>query len=556
MNRNRLAFLVALLFLGGACSKAEKPVAETRAAILPVDDSMPQEGGTVLRRLAGDIATLNPVMSTSRYDRLLTNLLFTPLVYLDINLNPIPGLAKSWEIAPDGKSYTFHLDPKATFEDHTPVRASDVLYTVRKIVDPEAEAAQFAGGFEKFDSKNSHVVDDHTVVLAFTEALATQFVEFNNVLTIPEHVYSVGDFRTAFISRVVGNGPYHLVRRVPGKEILLERREDYWAKKPYIKDVLFKVIVDDATAWNAVKRGEIDETAITSDMWQSEHTRPELLRYLDFRRFYTLNYNYIGWNGRNPLFADKRMRRAMSMCVDLGSLINNLYHGTARAMSGPFTPDQWAYNPTVPVVAYDPDGAQRMLASMGWLDTNGDGILDHNGKPLQFEMLIFAGSQTAIAFSQLFQAELRKIGVDVRVAVLEPSVLIQRVLAGKYDAAYLSWELDPDPDPFKTMHSSQFAPHGQNFVFYANPEADQLMADGQREMNQTKRKAIYQRLHEVLAEDQPYTWTLQVSYKHVLNRRLRNVKESPQYGLFLWYPGELDWWISRSPQRAAMLSAR
>jgi len=122
---------------------------------------------------------------------------------------------------------------------------------------------------------------------------------------------------------------------------------------------------------------------------------------------------------------------------------------------------------------------------------------------------------------------------------------MQQVRAGNFDSAWLGWELDADPDPHSLFHSSQFPPHGQNFVFYSNPEADRLIDSARRELNPSRRKDLYWRLHEVLAEDQPYTWTVQVSMKRGISKWLHGVSTSPGYGLFLWYPGEFDWWISR-----------
>ena len=515
------------------------------------DETKPQEGGTLLRRLETDPVTLNPVLSSSLYDRRVAWYLFTPLVNFDADLKEIPGLADSWEISADLKQYTFHLNPKATWSDGTPVRASDVIFTMNAILNPKNEAPQIAGQFEQYDAASSKVIDDHTVLLAFKEGLASQLSHFNDLIPLPEHVYGRGDFRNDFITRAVGSGPYRLVHRIPGKEILLERRPDFWGTKPYIQNIRFKLVTDSTTAWNAVKRGDLDESIIPSDTWMMESTRPELQRYLDFRRFYTLNYNYIAWNNKDPLLADKRVRRALTMCVDLKTIINGLYHGTARAMTGPFTPDQWAYNPTVPAVEFDPEGAKRILASVGWLDTDGDGILDHDHKPLKLDMIFIAGNATTTSFVQLYQAELKRIGIQINILPLDASTAFQRVLAGNYQAAYLGWSLDPDPDPFQLFHSSQWPPHGQNVVFYKNPLADQLIEQGRTIFDRSKRQAIYRRLHEVLADDQPYTWTMQVSVKWAINKRVRNVKESKLWGLFQWYPGELEWWLEPSKKAPA-----
>ena len=545
VSRIRNAFALSLLLLA-ACSKEQpiqpQPVVE--------DDSTPADGGTIVRRLQSDVNTLNPVLMDSLYDHALAAYLFTPLLQLDANLSPTTAgsLTDKYEVAADGKQYTFHLNPKATFSDGTPVRASDALFTLNKIVDPKSESAQFAGWFEKLDPAGTRAIDDHTLVVAFKEALAPQLGAFNGVRVIPERTYAQGDFKTAFSMSAVGSGPYRLVRRVPGKEILLERRADFWGVKPHIQNVLFKIVSDDNTAWNAVKRGDIDETIIGSDIWVRDRQRPDLQKTIDFRRFYMLSYNYIAWNANDPLLGDKRVRRALAMCVDLQSVINDLYHGTARAMSGPFTPDQWSYNPEVPVIQFNPTEGKRILSSLGWLDTDGDGIIDKNHKPFSLEMVIASGNNTSVAFAQLLQSDLQKIGVELKISPLDGSAFIQRVLTGNYQSAYFAWDLDPDPDPYALYHSSQLPPGGQNFVYYKNAAADALMDQGRHELNHAKRVTIYRQLHAILADDQPYTWTIQVSAKWAISKRVKNVKESKGWGLFFWYPGELDWWIPKSQQ--------
>ena len=528
-----------MLLLLGACNRAETPEATDEPA-----DPRPRVGGTLFRRLEVDITSLNPILASSRYDRIVAQYLFTPLIHLDSDLLAAPSLAESWTMSPDGRLYTFQLNPKATFSDGTPVRASDVVFTLRKIADPEVEAQMIAAGFDLIDLQRTRAVGNHTVEVAFREGLASQLLQFNNVLVLPEHVYGKGDFRAAFNEQAIGSGPYRLIRWVPGKEVVVQRRTDYWGPNPWVNTVVFKVIQNSTTAWNAARVGEVDETPVQSDLWLREQKNPNARRRLDFKRFYGLAYNYIAWNARNPLFADKRVRRALGMCLDTKSIIQNLYGGTARAINGHFVPEQWAYNADVPILEYDPAGAKQAFTSLGWLDTNGDGILDRGGKPFRFTLTILSGSPQALTIAQSFQAALRQIGIHSDISVLDGAVAIQRILAGNYDAAYLSWDLDPDPDPFQLFHSSQIPPRGQNFVYYASREADQLIEQGRRELRQSARADIYRQLHTVLAEDQPYTWVNQPSMKWVVNRRVHGVRESKGWGLFLWYPGEFDWWLA------------
>ncbi|HEX8155702.1 MAG TPA: ABC transporter substrate-binding protein, partial [Thermoanaerobaculia bacterium] len=147
MKRFIVVCLTASLLVLASCSP-EKPLAPATSTAV-ADDTTPRDGGTLHRRLEADISSLNPILASTIYDRKVAHYLFTPLVYLDENLRPAPGLAESWEISPDGKLYTFKLNDKATFSDGTPVRASDVVFTLRKIVDPASEAVQMASNFEQ-----------------------------------------------------------------------------------------------------------------------------------------------------------------------------------------------------------------------------------------------------------------------------------------------------------------------------------------------------------------------------------------------------------------------
>lgn len=540
----RRILALAVLLLAVCCHRETPAPGQTQTAATIADDT-PRDGGTLVRRLDTDVVSLNPIIASSRYDRYVGAYLFTPLVQIDKNLDVAPGLAEEWDISKDGLLYTFKLNDKATFSDGTPVRASDVVFTLRKIVDPTAEALQIAGSFEFLDLARTRAVDDHTVEVGFKQPLASQLVRFNDVMVLPEHVYGKGDFRKDFnIDKVVGSGPYRLVKREPGREIVMERRPEYWDERPLIKSVVFKVISDHGTAWNALKRGELDETLVTSDTFMREHNNPALTKTINFQRFYTRNYNAILWNNRNPVFSDKRVRKAMAMCMPVEAIVRDVYHGTARAMTGHFVPEEWAYNPEVPSLRYDPPAARKLLEEAGWMDRNGDGLLEKNGKPFKFDLIILTGNPITRQIGQMVQAELKAIGVGIELSLLDGATGIQRLIAGNYEAIYMGWDLDPDPDPYAMFHSTQTHPRGQNFAFYANPEADRIMEAARRELDQSKRKELYHRLHWILYEDQPYCWLIQASAKWALTKRVRNVETSRGMGFFLWYPGELGWWLA------------
>lgn len=500
-----------------------------------------------MRRLEQDVTTLNPICAYSAADRYITNYLFTPLINLDHRFQPSPGIAASWTVSSDHLRYTFVLN-SATFSDGTRVKASDVLFTLRKLLDPKSESP-ISESFRDLDLARTRVINERTIEIVFHRALVTQLTRFADVYVLPEHVYGQGDFRNDFNDRAVGSGPYRLVGRERRKAVTLERREDYWKEQPPIRRVVFTVIVDHQTAWLALLAGEIDESFLPSDIWQRERTNPRLAARIAFLSFYKPSYNFIVWNVRHPLLRDKRVRRALSMTVPVNEIVDHIYHGTARTLSGPFTPDNDAYNHDVPQIAYAPDGARRLLADAGWRDDDNDGVLEKGGKRLEITLQIMTQNNSQ-RFASVVQAEFGRIGVDLQITVTDASVAIGHILQGNYDAAYVGWDLDVDPDLYSTFHSSQMPPHGVNIGFYTNAEVDRLIEKARAEFDRPKRQQLHHRLHALLAEDQPYTWIAQPSVKWAVNTRVQNVYNTSAAEFRLWYPGDFGWWIDRGSQHS------
>jgi peptide/nickel transport system substrate-binding protein len=535
-----LASLLFVAIAALACAPAERPVAETASVI-------PEAGGTLYRRLSGDVNTLNFVRHNTLNEKFVLEYLHDPLLAWNDRHELIPALARSWEVTDGGRRFVFHLDPRATFSDGSPVRASDVVFTLQKIVDPESESAQYAGLFSGIDLTSTRALDDHTVQVVFRQPRASQIEAFN-IPVLPEHVYAEGDFK-GYAFEVVGSGPYVLERRTAGSEIRLKRREDYWRQKPYIHEIVFRVIGEDATAWNAMKSGQLDAERISTDRWLSEKDSPAVRSLMEFHVFYELEYMFIAWNNRHPALNDPRVRRAMSMALDRKSIVESIYHGTARIISGPYTPDQRYYNTQIPPIEYDLARAAGLLDEAGWL-REGEGTRRRGDEELAIEIYVSAGSTISQQIGQILQEALRQIGVQFKVTPLERATFFSSIIGGNFEAALLSWGIDSDPDQYTTFHSSQTPPSGQNFVYYRSGEADRLILEGRRELDPQKRMEIYHELHRVLAEDQPYTWIVQESKKWAVNRRLRNVKVARGIGLFLWHPGSKTWWIPEELQRS------
>lgn len=537
--RRAVPFLLVLTLLAGCRREtpAPPPPAPAKAAA-PVQTG-PVDGGRIAIRLESDPETLNAVLQTTEDERQVLSFLHDPLIDFDINAKPIPGTAARWEILDGGKTYVLHLDPRATFSDGQPVRASDVVFTLDKIVNDQSP--QYSGWFASLDLAQTKAVDERTVRVVFKDARVAQLLTFN-IAVLPQHVYGKGDFGK--IRKVVGNGPYVLISREAGRSIVLRRNAKYWRAKPHIEQVTFRLITDDTTAWNALKRGDVDVARVNNSTWQRGKDDPHVQAKLDFLNIYLLSYNAILWNLSDPKLNDVRVRRALAMSFDRNAVIQQLYFGHARPVSGPFTPEQWANNPNVQPIEFNLQGAAALLSSAGWRDTNGDGVLDRNGEKFELRLLIPAGNQPTIDQSQILQDALAKIGVKLEVNPVDGSALIEQVVNRNFQAAFLAWVNEPDPDPFSLFHSSQLPPEGFNVVGYKNAEADQLIEAARVQADPVRRTELYHQLHELLAADQPYLWTLQVATKWAVNKRVQNVRASTAgLGLYAWHPGPRSWWV-------------
>lgn len=533
------ATLLLLASLLGACDR-EKPAPPPPPAptTTQATETGPRVGGRLVRRLEADVNTLNPLLQSTEDERQVLQYLFDPMIDFDQNLEPIAGTIAKWEILDGGKTYVLHIDPRAKFSDGRPVTADDVIFTLHTIVG--SEVIQFAAWFDSLDKEKTVAVDERTVRVAFSEARVPQLLAFN-IPVLPKHVYSKGTFNR--VQAVVGNGPYVLDRRETGKGIFLERNENYWREKPHIDNVTFRVISDDTVAWNALKRGDIHVARLNNDAWFRVKDDPEVQQRVAFFETYESMYNCLPWNLKDPLFEDARVRRALAMAYDIQSVVEKLYHGNARAISGPFLPDSWANNTNIHPVDYNPQGAAALLSSAGWVDSDKDGILDRAGKKFEFTLLVPAGSATSADTAQIYQAALQSLGVKMTISTVDGAAFFDRIIKGNFQAAMMSWTVDPDPDPYSLFHSTQLPPDGLNIVRYANEEADRLLERGRVEFDRSRRQAIYHQLHEIIASDQPYLFMMQVGLKWGVDKRVQNVRTAKGVGLFLWNPGPFGWWI-------------
>ncbi|GIW47106.1 MAG: peptide-binding protein [Deltaproteobacteria bacterium] len=487
----------------------------------------PVEGDWLIYNLGAEPGTLNPITATDAYESIVNSgKIYETLVKRDNKtLEIIPLLAESWEVSEDKLTFTFHLRRGVKWHDGYPFTAHDVVFSYEKIMDPEVDAPHLRAYYK--DIKSIEAIDDYTVRCSYSKPyfLALEFC--GGIPIVPKHVFEKGDFNTNPAGRApVGTGPYRFVKWNTGEEIILDRNEDYWGKKPYIKRIVFKIISDPTVALQVLKREEIDLTGLTPIQWARQTSSQRFKKNFRKLSYFTPNYSYIGWNTRRPFFSDKRVRRAMTHLVNRELILEKILYNLGEIVTNPFYIYSPEYDHSIKPYPYDPVEAKKLLDEAGWVDHDGDGIRDKDGVKFEFEFLIPSGSITAEQIATILEEELKRVGIRMRIRRLEWAVFVKHLEERRFDAVTLAWSMGVESDPYQVWHSSQ-AERGSNFVGFKNDEADRIMEQARKEFDKAKRVRLFRKLAKIIHEEQPYTFLFCRKSTVALHKRFRGVKVYP-----------------------------
>jgi peptide/nickel transport system substrate-binding protein len=543
------AVLAALALAGAGCrARPESAGTSNEATVAPVAETAAADG-VLRRRLLGEPTTLNAVLQSSVPEAQVLQYIQRNLFDFDEKLALRPGLASGMEVSADGREYVVTIRANAVWEDSRPVTAADAVFTIRKIVDDAVPAPVFKTLFEGLESVE--VVDPNRFRARFRTPYAFRSMAF--VLpVVPEHAFAGGDFLNAAVNRApLSNGPYRLAAWRAGEAVELERNAKYWGDRGRFDRIVFRILPDNTTAFRLLTLGELDEDQMDATLKARAGSDARFAACCRLLEFYTLDWSYVALNNRSPLFADARVRRALTMLTDRAAAARELYRGSARVISGPWAPDSPAYDASLAPLPFDPAAAKALLAEAGWKDSDGDGTRDREGRKFSFDLLIPAGFDTGRQVAEMLAAELARAGVTAAVRTMEWTAFIERVDAGQFEAASLAWSaVDPNPDPYPYWHSSQCPPHGLNAGCYRSAEADRWMTEARAELDAGRRDAIYHRLHRLFRDDAPVIFLVNSTQKFGLVRDLQGVTSSP-LGLSGIWPGPVGWFKAPPPPAKA-----
>jgi peptide/nickel transport system substrate-binding protein len=517
--------------------------ANAKEELLSLPGDIGRSGGRLVISLRAEPKTLNPLTATDAPSREVIGAMQSDLVHINRATQLTePALAKSWKISPDGLQYTLTLRQGLRFSDGHPLDADDVLFTFRVYLDESVHATQrdllIVGG----NPITVRKLDAQTLVFQLAKRYGVEERLFDGFTILPRHLlekpYQEGKLGQLWTtatapSEWAGLGPFRLKEYIAGQKLVLERNPYYWKtdtkgnRLPYLDELVF-LFVPSADA--QVLRFQSGETDIISRLSAENFSvlgrQPRGYSMSDAGP--GLEYNFLFFNlndlgeksstdvaRKQKWFRDVRFRQAISAAVDREAIVRLVYQGRGAGLWGPVTPgDRRWLNASVPRPPRSLDRARTLLKDAGfsWSSTsNGEAtLLDSENRPVEFSILTSSSNVDRTKMATLIQDDLKQLGIRVQIVPIEFRSLIDRVTQTKeYDACLLglvSFDADPNSDLNVWLSSGGthlWNPSQTHPSTTWEAEIDRLMEQQLATPGYDRRKELYDRVQEILAENQP-----------------------------------------------------
>jgi len=428
----------------------------------------------------------------------------------------------SLEPLPDGGqgiAVTYHIQPKATWGDGTPVTSADMVFTWQVGKHPKSGVS----GFEAFRRiLDVEVIDDKTFVLHVDRVtfdynaagidLLPAHIERSTFEADPETYRNRTAYDTDATNPGLYFGPYRIVEVVSGARIVLERNPTWWGPEPAFDRITVSVVENTAALEANLLSGAIDmiagELGLTLDQalaFEKRHGDRYQVIYKP-----SLTYEHLDLNLDNPILADRRVRQALILALDRQAMNQRLFEGRQPVADASVSPLDWVYNPDAPKYAHDPARAAMLLDEAGWSRIEGGIRHDAAGKRLTLELMTTAGNRSRELVEQVIQSQWKQVGIDARIRneparVFFGETVTKRKFTG---AAMFAWLSSPESVPRTTLYSDQIPTEannwgGQNYTGFQNDAMDALIDAIEIELDRDKRKALWSRLQRLYAEELP-----------------------------------------------------
>jgi peptide/nickel transport system substrate-binding protein len=548
--RSRRARVRALLIWAGglglaaACNGPIDSGLDESAAAGP-----PAYGDTFIEASIGDIGGLIPTLTSDQSSYEVGGLIYDGLVKTDKDLNLAPAMAQSWMYSRDCLDLTFKLRQDIKWHDGYPFTSADVLFTYQAMINPKTPAP-FKEGFLLVKSVDAP--DAYTVRVHYDKPYA-RAVETWGTSILPKHLLQsfadAGTLRESpQNSQPVGTGPYRFQEWKPGEKVVLVANPDYYEGRPYLSRIVYRVIPSQATIFLELKANGVDYVnTLTGIQYARQTEYPAFRKAYHKFRYPASDYTFLGFNLKDPRFADRRVRQAFAHAINKQELIDGVRLGLAREATGPIRPGTWAYTDKVTRFDYDPEKAKALLAEAGWKDRDGDGVVeDQSGKPFTLTIRTNQGNDERKKIAEIVQQRLKEVGVQADIQLIEWAAFIKEfVKPRRFEVVVLGLGTGIDPDQYVVWHSSQRGPDQMNRTGYDNPEVDRLLEAGRTSCVQSERVRYYHRIQEILAGDLPMIFLYYRDALPVVASRVRGVTPTPSGIMYNFN----EWYVPKTQQR-------
>ena len=519
--------VLSFLILFSSCSKSDNQKQDS-GSLKPV------QGGTMIIGLNSDVDTFNPLFAESVNAQEILHLMLLGLADLNADGDFEPELAESCKHSDDYLKLTYFLRKDALWSDGQPVTAADVKFTFDLLMDDETASPR--QGTTEF-IKNVKIIDSHTVKFEFTEAYPAQIFDTAGEI-LPKHILDKAAPKALrghdFGRNPISSGPFKLTKWANQQFIELAVNEKYFAARPYLDKVIFKIVPDQTSLLMQLEAGEVD---MMMGVPPAEISRIKNKGGIDVHQVSGRLYYFIGYNNKNELFADVNVRRALTMAVDRNKIIEALLYGYGSKCLGPLPPIvKWAYNDQTEEIPFDINLAKEVLAKSGWTDTNNNGTIDKDGKEFEFTLIAAAGHQLDSDLTVVIQDYLSKAGVKVNIEMLEWTNFLDHLQGHSFEACLNALSSSYYIDPTPVFHST--AVNLFNAVSYANKDVDKLIEAGRQEMDRQKAAEIWKEFQQKVYYDQPYTFLFWLDKAAGINSSFHNVTPaaiSSLYNIEKWW---------------------
>lgn len=516
-------------------------------------------------------------------------------------------LAELPKVSKDNLTFTFTLKPNLKWSDGRPLTADDVVFTLDVVYDdkvqtniregmlldaPDGKGPDGNDKFKRVPLKYKKI-DARTIEFKFPVPYAPAR-EILSFAIAPRHKLEAAwksgqpnatSFNSAWginsnIKDFVSSGGWILDSYVPGQRLTYKRNPLYWEKDdfgkplPYLDKRVTLIVPDLNAVTLKFRSGETDLTSIQHTDYPSFKKREADGNYTTYNLGPSDYANFVAFN-QNPrsavakrkpwlieLFRQQKFRQAIAHAINRKRIIDQVYLGLAEPLYGAETPANKQFlNPNIASYEYSPDKAKQLLKEIGLTDSNGDGVLEQNGNPVKFNILTNVENTQRKIMAAIVAENLRKVGLGVSFTALKANVMFAKIdTKPQKGQAYppFDWEASMysiggggvDPHNGRNMWSSTGNLHAW-YPYQEKPstpwegEIDTIFREGAQQMDEAKRKAMYFRHQEIVAEQQPVVYTITPNVLAAVRNRFGNLKPSNAAGI-AW---NLDEWFDSSATR-------